>query len=172
MTESTNEQLLERCQQTDLAAFEEFYRRHKNLIYNFLRARLGNGRDADDAFQETFLRIHRYILKFDPSKSALAWTLTIARNVAIDLQAKRARLNETLPGEVEGVANEQVSHAARAELDRILKSLSGEEQMILKARFVDGESYADLSKSLNISQANARQRVSRLIKKIKLIRWT
>lgn len=78
--DQSNEELLRRYQNADPRAFDEFFRRTKTLVYGYLLARLKNRGDADDAFQETYFRIHRYIDTFDPSRNALAWVMTIARN--------------------------------------------------------------------------------------------
>jgi RNA polymerase sigma-70 factor, ECF subfamily len=163
----TNEQLLIEYQRAHLQAFEEFYRRHRLLILNFLRLRLGNAGDAEDAFQETFFRIHKYILSYNPAHRALPWSLSIARNVAIDVFKKKATTPISGSIDVDSLSTGQVSNNAKEELDLILKTLNQEEQMILRSRFIEGDSYDEIASALKISVPNARQRLSRLLRKIR-----
>lgn len=169
MKKLTNEQLLEQYMRANVAAFEEFYQRNQRLIYNFLRMRLKNKSDADDAFQETFFRIHKYILSYNTEQSALGWSLSIAKNIANDIHKKSAKMNETSSIDVDKLVSTNVSHKARDELVAIMKGLTEEEQRMLKAKFINDESYEEISETLNISESNARQRVSRLVKKIRSI---
>jgi len=169
MKDLTNEQLLEEYKQAKVAAFEEFYFRNQRLIYNFLRLRLKNASDADDAFQETFFRIHKYVLSYDSEQNALGWSMSIAKNVANDFHKKSVRLPEVSSVDTDKLVSTNISHKARDELEAIMKGLTEEEQRILKAKFINDESYGEISETLNISVSNARQRVSRLVKKIRSI---
>ncbi len=167
MKNLTNEQLLEEYKQANLAAFEEFYRRNNKLIYNFLQIRLRNTPNTEDAFQETFFRIHKYILRYDFQQNALAWAMTIARNTAIDIHKKSAKLSEQSLEDTENIAANQTTFEASEEIESLMKLLTDDERMILKAKFLRDDSYEEISAHLKISSANARQRVSRVIKKIK-----
>ncbi len=88
----SNEQLLARYQQGDAVAFDEFFKRSHKVIYNFLLSRLKVQSDAEDALQQSFLKLHRYILSYDPRQNALSWALTIARNVMSDVRSARLSL--------------------------------------------------------------------------------
>lgn len=167
MSHLTNEQLLKQYQQGQLSAFEAFYYRNQSLIFNFLRMRLGNENDANDAFQETFFRIHKYIFHYDPTQKALAWVFSIAKNVAIDIQTKLSKTKEITDVEIDSISVVTHSQQARDELEEILKSLTEEERILLKTRFIDDDSYENMAKNFGISEANARQKVSRLVRKLK-----
>ncbi|MCU1227739.1 MAG: sigW 7, partial [Acidobacteria bacterium] len=47
------------CAAGDSDAFEEIYRRHGDRMKSIAYNHLGNMSDAEDAVQETFLKIHR-----------------------------------------------------------------------------------------------------------------
>ena len=80
----TNEELLARYQSLDSDAFDLFFERNHSLVFNYLLSRLKNRPEAEEAFQQTFLRIHRYIQSYDPAQNAVGWVFTIARNVSFD----------------------------------------------------------------------------------------
>jgi len=164
----SNEALLGRYQRADSEAFDEFFNRHKNLIFNFLLLRLRNRADAEDAFQKTFLRIHHYILSYDPGQSALGWVMTIARNVAFDLRARRQSsmsLDKTDPGEL--MTEPLPALEARSTLEGLLSLLDGKERLLIERRFLSKDSFEEIGRSEGWSPDNARQQVSRLVRKLK-----
>ena len=168
----SNEKLLVRYQRAEADAFDLFYRRNKKLLFNFLKMKLGNQADAEEAFQETFIRIHKYILKYDPTQSAMNWVFTIARNSAIDVIAKNSRQNilrqkSTEVFDVESRSTVNFAIEAKQTLEKIFATLSEDERDLIRARFMDDESYEEIAVRLDVKPTGVRQRVSRLIRKIK-----
>lgn len=66
------------------------YERYAYLVHRRCLALLGSRSDADDALQETFLRVRRYPPASLPD-SPLAWLYTIAQNCCFDLLKRRGR---------------------------------------------------------------------------------
>lgn len=164
----SNESLLERYQSGDFEGFDLFYRRNSQVIFAFLLTRLRFKTDAEEAFQDTFLKIYKAIEAYDPAQPALGWVFTIARNSAIDILRRRRRcpINENVEG-LSDYAGIEESLSAKEELIQLLEKVSGEEQKLLKARFFDEEPLAHIADDLGISADNARQKLSRLLKKIR-----
>ncbi len=78
---------------TDREAFAELYRRHREAVFRYLRARC---RDDDlalelsaVAFEKALTNIHRYRTR---GGGFLAWMLRIARNAAADHERRRRPL--------------------------------------------------------------------------------
>lgn len=72
-----------------------------DAVYRFaLRLTAGNGVEADDVVQETFLRAYRHWHTFQRGTSARAWLFTIARNVFLRGRERQARVPETLESEL------------------------------------------------------------------------
>ena len=68
----------------------ELYRAYGPVIYARCRRLLADAAAAEDATQETFMRVHRHLDKAD-SRDALAWIYRIATNLAISELRKRKR---------------------------------------------------------------------------------
>jgi RNA polymerase sigma-70 factor (ECF subfamily) len=172
---SEDDALLARYRNAEFAAFDQFYRRNHELIFRFLVARLRNRADAEEAFQETFLRVHRAIMSYDPSQQALPWVFTIARNVALDA-LKRARRRPVEPGAVEVMETPELAARPTAEssllagdeLMRLTAHLTEDERSLLRQRFVDDDDFETIAARVGTSEAGARQRVSRLVRKLRL----
>ena len=166
----TNEALLERYQKSDQEAFHEFFERHHKLVFNYLLSRLRNRADAEEAFQKTFLRVHRYVLSYDPRQNALGWLMTVTRNVAIDTR-RAVRKPETVNVDENPLLSPQDEESAleaRSSLRDILTRLPTDERELLERRLLEDESYEQLSLEMGLSPESLRKRLSRLLKRLKL----
>src|ERR1700740_1334776 len=63
---------------------EDLVRRHSRLVYRIAYAALRSHQDAEDATQETFLRVLHYSSKLVRVENPKAWLARIAWRVAID----------------------------------------------------------------------------------------
>src|SRR5260370_17614234 len=82
------------CRAGDLTAYERLYRMHGARMKNLARNVLGNPTDADDAVQETFLKVQRGIASFRGQSSFLTWTYRILINTCYDARRSRQRKKE------------------------------------------------------------------------------
>src|SRR4051795_3584957 len=84
-------ELLAACRRRELRAFEQVYRNHgarlKSIAYHILR----NRQDAEDAVQETFLKLYRGIDGFQGQSKIGTWLCRIVINAAYDVARKRRR---------------------------------------------------------------------------------
>ena len=72
--------LVARVQAGELEAFEELVIRHSRRVHRTLVGIVGNVQEAQDAFQETFLKAFRYIGSFEGRSTFSRWLLSIASN--------------------------------------------------------------------------------------------
>src|SRR5215510_2904658 len=68
------------CQAGDLRAFERLYQLHGSRMKSMARNLLGTRSDAEDAVQDTFLKIQRSIATFRGQSSFLTWSFRILIN--------------------------------------------------------------------------------------------
>ena len=139
-TSLTNEELLAKYAAGEVSAFEEFFRRHRTLIYVYLRSRVGRS-DSAEAFQLTFLRVHRSVASYDPACSALDWLMAIARNVRYDLRRKRAKQGTHRNDRgLERSENPDCRNEARRVLESLLAELDEPDRDLLQRRFAADDS--------------------------------
>jgi RNA polymerase sigma factor (sigma-70 family) len=75
----------------DDAQLADLYTRYGYLVHRRCLQLLGRREDADDALQETFLRVKRLGASPDEAGSTLAWLYAVARRVSFDLMERRRR---------------------------------------------------------------------------------
>src|SRR6516164_5719393 len=76
------------------SALEALYRRHSPRLYALLLRMLGQGGDAEEILQESFVDVWKRAGEYRAARGAVeAWLITIARSRAIDrLRSRGARL--------------------------------------------------------------------------------
>src|SRR6266849_4896930 len=82
------------CRSGDLRAYERLYAMHGARMKNLARNVLGNSNDAEDAVQETFLKVQRSIASFRGQSSFVTWTYRILMNTCYDARRSRLRKKE------------------------------------------------------------------------------
>src|ERR1700719_3132968 len=82
------------CRSGDLRAYERLYAMHGARMKNLARNVLGNPIDAEDAVQETFLKVQRSIASFRGQSSFVTWTYRILINTCYDARRSRLRKKE------------------------------------------------------------------------------
>ncbi|RMG16106.1 MAG: sigma-70 family RNA polymerase sigma factor [Planctomycetota bacterium] len=149
------------------AAFEQLYARHASRVFGFLLKLTGNRSAAEDALQETFLRVYKSLERFDARRSLSAWLLQIARYVAIDayrVEKKVRRLEERRAAEnPEGTRGEVEGEAERNERERVvgevLAELSIEDRSLLLLRHFEGMTFREIGEAIDCSARTAQNRV-------------
>src|SRR5215475_4907767 len=81
--EQSDEDLVTRVARGDARALELLCRRWERPLYSFLSRQTG-GRDVDDLFQDTWLRVVRSAHRFDPRRRFSTWLFQIALNLCRD----------------------------------------------------------------------------------------
>ncbi len=85
-------QCVTRALDGDQDAFRDIVQRYHQLVYACALAVTRVPADAADASQETFIRFHRNLAQYDPSRPLKPYLLTIAVNCARNVVRKRRRL--------------------------------------------------------------------------------
>src|SRR5277367_6470169 len=82
------------CQRGELEAYGRIYQLQGARMKNLARNLLGSSSDAEDAVQETFLKVQRSIAGFRGQSSFVTWAFRILVNTCHDARRKRVRRKE------------------------------------------------------------------------------
>lgn len=158
----------------DPAAFAEFYARHVDAVYSWLRARIEWA--ASDLTAETFTRAWLSRARFRDERDGLAlpWLLGIAANLLADAVRHdrietRARERLGLPVDLaheDGYTEVEQRLSPRLALKQHLDELAPGERDALELRIVKELSYEEVAERLEIRPAAARLRVSRALRRL------
>jgi RNA polymerase sigma-70 factor (ECF subfamily) len=140
------------------AAFRVLYERHAPAVLAFLEQILRDGALAEDALQESFLRLHRGLDGYDPSRPLVPYILRIARNVAIDLLRAR-KPTESLDEKGAPAAPASDAGDKIEEVQRALDALAPEHRAVLVLRLGHGLKLEEIAEALSCSERTARNRL-------------
>jgi RNA polymerase sigma-70 factor, ECF subfamily len=73
-----------RLRRGDLEGLAVLVERYQHRLYRYLLRLIRQPAEAEDLFQQTWLRVASQIRRFDPRRNFDAWLFTVARNLAID----------------------------------------------------------------------------------------
>jgi RNA polymerase sigma-70 factor (ECF subfamily) len=156
-------------------AFETLFKRHSPRLWAYLRRREENSEQAAELFQSVFLKLHRCRRSYDPAFPFLPWLFTICRNTLIDEARQRAtraiatdpRLLDELPGQSCGQESESGAEVMAGRELPSLFELPEAQREALQLRYGEDWSFEEIARRLDTSSMNARQIVSRGIRRLR-----
>ncbi len=144
---------------------ETAVREHARLVYRIAYSVLRNPADAEDATQETFLRVLRYGKKMAQIRDQKAWLARIAWRVAVDRRKNRAKVtagteeaDETLVSVGPGAERILIEKERSARLERLISGLPGPLRDVLALSTLDEVGPREIGTMLGISEAAVRSR--------------
>ncbi len=134
--------------------------RYGNMVYRLAFARLQNRHDADDIFQEVFLRYVRRAPQFANDEHEKAWFLRTTINCCKNYWASAWRRKTTglseVPEQLIVYDNEDAQLLADA-----LKQLPPKYRIVLHLYYYEGLTAEQIAKVQNISSGTVRMQLSR-----------
>jgi len=162
------------CRSGDLRAYERLYAQQGARMKNLARNLLGNPIDAEDAVQETFLKVQRGIASFRGQSSFVTWTFRILVNTCHDARRSRMRKKE--------VANDDSEESPRPEprapsahpslrlaLERALTTLTQHQRDVFLLYEVEGFRHAEIAATLEITEAASKNTLFQAKKNLRQI---
>lgn len=162
------------CRSGDLHAYERLYALHGARMKNLARNLLGNPVDAEDAVQETFLKVQRSVASFRGQSSFVTWTYRILVNTCYDARRKHARKKE--------VAHEEHPDSPRPELrapgahpslrlalERALAELTRHQRDVFLLYEVEGFRHAEIAGMLEITETASKNTLFQAKKNLRQI---
>lgn len=86
---SSEAEIVQAAREGDRAALEQLVSRHKQPLFALCYGILGHVEDAEDAVQETFLRVLRTLSGFRGDASFRTWLSRVAVNLCLDRKRSR-----------------------------------------------------------------------------------
>ena len=151
----------------DDAAFTALMRASQAHVWRFLRHLLGDDDLAADVTQETFVRVHRAMDRFQHQARFSTWLFRIARNAAIDEQrrgARRRRLQDAI-ARPRPAPDASLGTEVRAALAALSPRLR--EAFVLVEVF--GQPYQEAADVLGVPVGTVKSRVFRA--RVELVDW-
>jgi len=174
----SEKELIAKIKSGDSLAFEKLITPYQQKVYNIAVGILCNYEDADDAAQETFIKVFKYINNFSGKSLFYTWLYRITYNVCLDILRKRNKshfgfitkyfqndegddmelqLEDTapLPDEI------CMTFETQDEVRRAISKLKEHYRTAIVLRDIEGLPYEEISKILDISEGTVKSRINR-----------
>ena len=165
----TDESLIERTLQGDLAAFERLVERHRAIVFR-VAARIVGPDDAEDVSQDAFLRAFHRLDQYRGTATFRTWLLQITQNAALSaLTRTRRRPTEMVDDPPEAADRDPVRQPVmelerrerQQRLELKLRTLRPEYRSLLVLRDLEGFSYDEISDVLDMPLGSVKGRLHR-----------
>jgi RNA polymerase sigma-70 factor (ECF subfamily) len=175
-------ELIQRILNSDPNAFDELFKKHQTSVYRFACYLTQNRMEADDLFQETWLRAVKYLPTGSHIRNFKAWILTIVANLHKDSLRKKkvSRLflidRSEQPGENQLQKLDFESHpnaideSNRVDIGMALKkaitTLPMKQRRVFVLKEIEGLKHSEISDMLNMPIGTIKSLFHRAIKNL------
>jgi RNA polymerase sigma-70 factor (ECF subfamily) len=160
-------ELVRRCLNGDAAAIRQFVEQFQQVVYARCLRMLGNRHDAEDATQETLLRVIRSLDHWDRERPILPWILTVAVNrCRTALSRRRDRLVASADlvelVQQQGGGNPELGE----ELESALSELRDEYQTVFRMFYQQEWNCVDIGRCLGVPEGTVKTWLYRARKEV------
>ena len=166
-------QLILKAQKGDSVAFEQLVMKYDRHVLNIAYGYRNNRDDADDIYQEVFLRVHKGLKNFQARSKFSTWLYRITVNVCIEFKRKEnvrrhESLNRTADDEENTISYEttidsglrtdknildnEMNNLIQTEVDKLPKQL----KMAFTLKYYQGLKIKEISKMMNCTEGTIK----------------
>lgn len=168
-TPAVDERLLADIALGDREAFRTLYKQAAGAVYGYALSLLRSQEDAEDAAQETFVKIRSAAHLYTPAGKPMAWILTITRNVCMTHfreNARRTSLEESREN-VRDNADPVGGREDRIVLETAMSALTEQERQIVMLHALSGLKHREIGQLLGLPLSTVLSKYSRSMAKLR-----
>jgi RNA polymerase sigma factor (sigma-70 family) len=157
--------ILERAIQGDEKAFKRIYDSLSGKMYSLCVRYAGNSNDANDMFQEAFIRVYKSLGSYKGMGAFEGWVRKIFVNTCLDhLKNKQRLLYSELNSHIDvrtAADLNGIDKLSKEELIKIIQQLPNGYRLVVNLYLVEGYSHKEISEMLGIAEGTSKSQLSR-----------
>lgn len=168
--ETSESELVIRARNSDPDAWEKLVDLHREAVFRLAYLHLGDADAAEDVAQETFIRAHRALRRFDAARPMRPWLLRIARNQCHNWRRSAGRYWGAVQRFALGTVANQPKTEELAErqwdselLREAVQRLSSSERDVIYVRYFLDMSVKDAADALGVASGTIKSRTHRAL---------
>lgn len=146
----------------------------KNRLYRLALRITLNAQEAEDIVQETLIKVWNRRESLDAIDSVEAFSMTICRNLSLDIIKKRDRMNvslDAMPLDRPDNTHDPLQQLTQKDNLQIIKKLMDampeKHRTCMQLRDFEGKSYREIANIMNITEEQVKVNIFRARKNIK-----
>ena len=172
--------LIKKCRKGSRPHQNMLYEKYKGLVMGISRRYSKSKSEAEDIFQETFIKIFRSLSRPNTIISLQKWIYRISVNTAINLFHQYKKHSDYLQFEFNESSSEDylaiIDHLQTEVLLLLIQKLPDEYQVVFNMHVIDGYSHREIGEILSIPENTSRSHLHRAKNQLKeylsIIRYT
>jgi RNA polymerase sigma-70 factor (ECF subfamily) len=165
-------ELVDRAKASERAAWDEIFDRHYQQVFVFVFCRVGDRMATEDLVADVFVEAWRGMRRFEyRGVPLIAWLYRIAHNLTADFLKKRGRVQmQTLEDGWSGIphSEDDVEQVATWQaVSAAFRKLTGDQQMVLVCRFLEGFTLAETAALLGKKENAVKALEFRALKSVR-----
>ena len=161
---ATDEELIAAVASGDGRGLEELCRRWERPLYQLI-ARHTGGRDVEDLYQETWLRVVRAARRFDPGRRFSTWLFQIAVNLCRDWH-RRPPLEPVDPAAADARAGAPAATDAALDARRLLAALPEAQRSAVILRYYHDLPEEEVAAILGCPRGTVKSRLHHAMRRL------
>ncbi len=167
-------ELIKNAQHGDMASFEKLVYQYDQNVLSLAYSYINNQDDAKDIYQEVFLRVFRYLKKFEFRSEFSTWLYRITVNVALTYKTKKhkysyASLDEEITddeGETKPIYEVVKNNSASDEkaissdissnIKEAIERLSPQQKMVFTLKHFEEYKIKEIAEMMNLSDGTVK----------------
>ncbi|MFC1736452.1 RNA polymerase sigma factor [Candidatus Hydrogenedentota bacterium] len=166
------ELLVLKCQEGDVAAFDELVSKWQERLWRHAWRLTGNEDAAWDTLQDTLLGISKSIRKLEEPAAFPAWAYRIVSNKCRDWirkECRRRNAHKSYEEQFQSGPDEPGPTVRSDDLQEALAQLSGSDRALLAMKYTEGFDVADIAEVLGIPGGTVKSRLYYARKRLRTI---
>jgi RNA polymerase sigma-70 factor (ECF subfamily) len=173
LSDSLEQKIVQLLEKGDSTAINLLYENYADSLYGVILKVINDEELAQDALQETFVKVWKNSKKYDSKKAKLfTWLYRIAKNTAIDkLRSYNNRFDKEVQIDKSNVYILPASNLNQDVLDlrEHVAKLDEKYQIVLKALFFEGMTQQEASEELDIPLGTIKSRLKIGLRELKKV---
>ena len=148
-------------------AFRELYELTSDAVYGFALSILKNSHDAEDVMQEVFIKIHSSADTYQRQGKAMAWILTITRNLCYN-KIRDHKQHDDIADYAHVATDGSHEQGINAMiLKEAMEVLAEDERQIVMLHSMTGMKHREIAEILGMPVSTVLSKYNRSLKKLK-----
>ncbi len=178
--ENEERTLIESAQAGDLRAFDRLVRRYDRQVMQLAMSMLNNTQDAEDVFQEIFIKVYKALPRFRFESEFRTWLYRVVVNQCINFRRSRSRRRNRDPGigwdggdwllslpddgldPESQMLNTEIGH----QIARALETLPAKQRAVFVLRHYHGHRLREIARILDCAEGTVKNYLFRATRKL------
>ncbi|MEE9371499.1 MAG: sigma-70 family RNA polymerase sigma factor [Saprospiraceae bacterium] len=160
----SDQELVYQLRNKDEKTIKYFIRKYQNYIYTICFGVLKSKEEAEEASQDTFLKILNAISTYTPNGKITTWMYTVAYRTSLDYLKKRKRTIDIYyfdAGSAVISDNILLETEKKAVINQLINQLSSEDAGLIRMYYLGEMSIKELSSELKLTENNIKVKLYR-----------